>query len=90
MLFVLAPQYAFRFVQRPIGIFGVEIGVAAMPLLARHSVNKNTTELKNTFVSAQTMVFVSQFLQLLGFVFWPKQSSSLFSKELHLPNQILL
>jgi putative peptidoglycan lipid II flippase len=50
-------QYAFRLVQLPIGIFGVAIGIAAMPLLARHSANKNITELKNTFVSAQTMVF---------------------------------
>ncbi len=50
-------QYAFRLVQLPIGIFGVAIGVAAMPLLARHSANKNIDELKNTFVSAQTMVF---------------------------------
>lgn len=50
-------QYAFRLVQLPIGIFGVAIGVAAMPLLARHAANKNIAELKNTFVSAQTMVF---------------------------------
>lgn len=28
-----------------------------MPLLARHSANKNLAELKNTFVSAQVMVF---------------------------------
>ncbi len=50
-------QYAFRLVQLPIGIFGVAIGVAAMPLLAKHSANKNLTELKNTYVSAQIMVF---------------------------------
>lgn len=50
-------QYAFRLVQLPIGIFGVAIGVAAMPLLAKHSANKNIDELKNTYVSAQIMVF---------------------------------
>lgn len=50
-------QYAFRLVQLPIGIFGVAIGIAAMPLLAKHSANKNIEELKNTFVSAQVMVF---------------------------------
>ena len=49
-------QYAFRLVQLPIGIFGVAIGVAAMPMLAKHSANKNITGLKNTFVSAQVMV----------------------------------
>ncbi len=47
----------FPAIQLPIGIFGVAIGVAALPLLARHSANKNLAELKNTFVSAQTMVF---------------------------------
>ena len=50
-------QYAFRLVQLPIGIFGVAIGVAALPLLARQSASKNIAELKNTFVSALTMVF---------------------------------
>jgi len=50
-------QYAFRLVQLPIGIFGVAIGVAAMPLLARHSANKDIDGMKETFVSSLTMVF---------------------------------
>jgi len=50
-------QYAFRLVQLPIGIFGVAIGVAAMPLLARYSASKNIDGMKETFVSSLTMVF---------------------------------
>ncbi|MBM9602930.1 murein biosynthesis integral membrane protein MurJ [Desulfopila inferna] len=49
-------QYAFRLVQLPIGIFGVAIGIAAMPLLARYSANKNLDGLRETFVSSQIMV----------------------------------
>lgn len=49
-------QYAFRLVQLPIGIFGVAIGIAAMPLLARHSAKKDIKALKQTFVSSLTMV----------------------------------
>jgi putative peptidoglycan lipid II flippase len=50
-------QYAFRLVQLPIGIFGVAIGIAVMPLLARHSANKNIEGLKETFISSLIMVF---------------------------------
>lgn len=50
-------QYAFRLVQLPIGIFGVAIGIAAMPLLARYSASKNIDGMKETFVSSLTMVF---------------------------------
>ncbi len=49
-------QYAFRLVQLPIGIFGVAIGIAAMPLLARHSAQKNRDGIRDTFVSSVTMV----------------------------------
>ncbi len=49
-------QYAFRLVQLPIGIFGVAIGIAAMPLLARHAAKKDIESLKHTFVSSLTMV----------------------------------
>lgn len=50
-------QYAFRLVQLPIGVFGVAIGVAALPLLAKHASRRNTANLRDTFVSALTMVF---------------------------------
>ncbi len=50
-------QYAFRLVQLPIGVFGVAIGIAVMPLLAKHAANHDISSLKKTFSSSLTMVF---------------------------------
>lgn len=50
-------QYAFRLVQLPIGVFGVAIGIAAMPLLAKYSAQKEMNRLKDTFVSSISLVF---------------------------------
>lgn len=50
-------NYAFRLVQLPIGLFGVAISIAALPVLARYASQKNYTEMKETFVSSLTMVF---------------------------------
>ncbi len=50
-------NYAFRLVQLPIGLFGVAISIAALPVLARYAAQKNFTEMKQTFVSSLTMVF---------------------------------
>jgi len=50
-------QYSFRLVQLPIGIFGVAVGIAAMPLLSRHAAQGDKLGLKSTFVSSQTIVF---------------------------------
>ena len=50
-------NYAFRLVQLPIGLFGVAISIAALPVLARQASTKNFTEMRETFVSSLTMVF---------------------------------
>ncbi len=50
-------NYAFRLVQLPIGLFGVAISIAALPILARHASQNNMGALKDTFVSSLTMVF---------------------------------
>ncbi len=50
-------QYSFRLVQLPIGIFGVAIGIAAMPQLAKHASHKDTNKLRETFVSSLLLVF---------------------------------
>lgn len=49
--------YAFRLVQLPIGIFGVTLSIAIMPLLAKQAAEKNIEEMKKTMVSSLTMVF---------------------------------
>jgi putative peptidoglycan lipid II flippase len=50
-------NYAFRLVQLPIGLFGVALSIAALPVLARQASQKKFLEMKNTFVSSLTMVF---------------------------------
>ncbi|MEJ2056680.1 MAG: murein biosynthesis integral membrane protein MurJ [Desulfofustis sp.] len=50
-------NYAFRLVQLPIGLFGVAISIAALPLLARQASTNNLGDMRETFVSSLTMVF---------------------------------
>ncbi len=50
-------NYAFRLVQLPIGVFGVALAIAAMPVLARHAAKKDINGMKETMVSSLTMVF---------------------------------
>lgn len=50
-------NYAFRLVQLPIGVFGVALSIAAMPVLARHAALKDINGIKQTMVSSLTMVF---------------------------------
>lgn len=49
-------NYAFRLVQLPIGIFGVTLSIAMMPLLARQAAEKNIGEMRSTLVSSLVMV----------------------------------
>lgn len=49
-------NYAFRLVQLPIGIFGVALSIAMMPLLAKQAAEKNTGEMRSTLVSSLVMV----------------------------------
>ncbi len=50
-------NYAFRFFQLPVGVFGVAISVAALPLLSRQAAIKDFNRLKETFISALTLAF---------------------------------
>lgn len=49
--------YAFRLVQLPIGVFGVALAIAMLPVLAKQAANKDILQMKETMVSALTMVF---------------------------------
>jgi putative peptidoglycan lipid II flippase len=49
-------NYAFRLVQLPIGIFGVTLSIAMMPLLARQAAEKKVGDMKATLVSSLVMV----------------------------------
>jgi putative peptidoglycan lipid II flippase len=61
-------NYAFRLVQLPIGLFGVAISIAALPVLARQASQNNIAELKKTFVSSLTMVFCLTIPATIGLV----------------------
>jgi putative peptidoglycan lipid II flippase len=50
-------NYAFRMVQLPIGVFGVALSIAAMPVLAKYAAQKDYTGLRQTFSSSLVMVF---------------------------------
>jgi len=61
-------NYAFRLVQLPIGLFGVAISIAALPLLARHASTNNLKEMRETFVSSLTMVFCLTIPATIGLI----------------------
>src|SRR6266496_5895879 len=51
-------SYAFRFMQFPIGVFGVAIATAALPPLSRSSANPNYTEFRQTLAHSLALVFL--------------------------------
>ena len=61
-------NYAFRLVQLPIGLFGVAISIAALPVLARQASTMNFEAMRTTFVSSLTMVFCLTIPATVGLV----------------------
>ncbi len=51
-------NYAFRLMQFPIGIFGVAISIATLPVISRHASRGEMGALKATYVSSLTMAFL--------------------------------
>lgn len=49
--------YSFRLVQLPIGVFGVALSIAMLPVLAKQAAKKDIVAMKGTMVSSLTMVF---------------------------------
>ncbi len=49
--------YAFRLVQLPIGVLGVALSIAMLPVLAKQAAQKDIPAMKQTMVSSLTMVF---------------------------------
>ncbi len=62
-------NYAFRLVQLPIGLFGVALSIAMLPLLARQAAEKNIIEMKTTVISSLTMVFALTIPATFGLIF---------------------
>ncbi len=61
-------NYAFRLVQLPIGIFGVALSIAAMPVLAKHAALRDIKGMKETMVSSLTMVFALTIPASIGLI----------------------
>ena len=51
-------NYAFRFMQFPIGVFGVAIATATLPSLSRSTVNPDFTEFRQTLGHSLALVFL--------------------------------
>ena len=51
-------SYAFRFMQFPIGVFGVAIATATLPSLSRSTARSNHNEFRDTLVHALVLVFL--------------------------------
>ncbi|RJX27230.1 MAG: murein biosynthesis integral membrane protein MurJ [Desulfurivibrio sp.] len=50
-------NYAFRLVQLPIGVFGVAISIASLPVIARYAAARDLGKMRETFTSSLTMAF---------------------------------
>jgi putative peptidoglycan lipid II flippase len=50
--------YAFRLMQFPIGIFGVAVGTASIPVLSRMASEGKTSDFRNTLSSSINLVFL--------------------------------
>jgi len=61
-------NYAFRLVQLPIGLFGVALSIAMLPVLAKQAAKRNITDMKETMVSSLTMVFALTLPATLGLI----------------------
>jgi len=51
-------SYAFRFMQLPIGLFGVALGSATLPSISRNAASGNMAEFRKTLSKSLTMVFL--------------------------------
>ena len=50
-------NYAFRLVQFPIGVFGVAVSIATLPVISRYAAVKNIQAIRETYASAMLMGF---------------------------------
>ncbi|HEV2198528.1 MAG TPA: murein biosynthesis integral membrane protein MurJ [Bryobacteraceae bacterium] len=51
-------SYAFRFMQLPIGLFGVALGSATLPSISRHAAAGNMDDFRRTLSKSLAMVFL--------------------------------
>jgi putative peptidoglycan lipid II flippase len=61
-------NYAFRFMQFPIGVFGVAVATAALPQLSRDTARADYDEFRRTLVHALSLVFALCIPSAVGLV----------------------
>jgi putative peptidoglycan lipid II flippase len=61
-------NYAFRFMQFPIGVFGVAIATATLPALSRSTTNPDYTEFRQTLAHSLALVFLLCIPSAVGLV----------------------
>ena len=61
-------SYAFRFMQFPIGVFGVAIATAALPTLSRSTANPDNAEFRQTLAHSLALVFLLCIPSALGLI----------------------
>jgi putative peptidoglycan lipid II flippase len=62
-------NYAFRLVQLPIGLFGVALSIAMLPVLAKQAAKKNIADMTGTMVSSLTLVFALTLPATVGLIY---------------------
>ena len=65
-------NYAFRLMQFPIGVFGVAISIATLPVISRQASQGDMGALKATYVSSLTMAFLVTIPASFGLAFLAK------------------
>ena len=60
--------YAFRLMQFPIGLFGVAVGTASVPVLSRMASEKRIVDFRNTLSSSLNLVFLMTLPSACGLI----------------------
>jgi putative peptidoglycan lipid II flippase len=61
-------NYAFRLIFFPIGMFGVAISIAALPVISNYAAKKDIPGLKDSLESALSLVFLLTFPATIGLI----------------------
>lgn len=61
-------NYAFRLMQFPIGLFGVAVGTAAIPVMSRLASEGKTKDLRDTISSSMNLVFLMTLPSACGLI----------------------
>jgi putative peptidoglycan lipid II flippase len=61
-------QYAFRLMQFPIGVFGVAVGTASVPVLSRMASQNKFSEFRNTLSESLNLVFLMTLPSACGLI----------------------